>query len=98
MKCLRINKGKGQYINKSGKYVDLDQITKDDILYLLNVAVDEHSTFEMDDMKEIDIANPAHKIIYQNLSEKFAELLLQRSRFLDESQNIFKDALQKYKE
>lgn len=97
MKCLRIDHGKGQFIDKTGNYVDIDKMGKDDILYLLDVAIDEKEVFEMDDMAQNDIANPAHKVIYQNLSEKFADLLSQKKQFLDESENIFKDAIQKYK-
>lgn len=42
------------------------------------------------------IRNPAHKIIYQNLSDKFNELLSNKTQFLDESEALYKDALQKY--
>lgn len=47
-------------------------------------------------MDENQISNPAHKIIYQNLSDKFNELLSNKTQFLDESEALYKDALQKY--
>ncbi len=97
MKCLRIKNGIVQFRNDEGKYVEVDQIGKDDILYLLDVITDEDQEFDMDDYNENEIKNPAHKIIYQNLSEKFKELINNKSQFLDESEALYKDALQKYK-
>lgn len=97
MKCLKINNGKGQFLNKSGDYIDIDQIGKDDILYLLDVATDEGKQFEMDEYSESEIKNPAHRIIYHSLMEKFVELLKNKEQFLDESNAIYKEALQKYK-
>ena len=34
---------------------------KDDILHLLDIATDEEKDFEIDDMDENEISNPAHK-------------------------------------
>lgn len=96
MKCLKIENGRGHYLDKEGNYLEIDKMGKDDILFLLNFATDENETFEMDDPDESELSNPAHKIIYSNLYEKFSELLLNKSRFLDESEAIYKDALQKY--
>ena len=97
MKCLKINRGIAQFRNEEGKYVDVDQIGKEDILYLLDIATDEEKEFGMDDYNEIEIKNPAQKIVYQNLSDKFKELLTNKSQFLDESEALYKEALQKYK-
>ena len=96
MKCLKIENGRGHYLDKERNYLEIDKMGKDDILFLLNIATDENETFEMDDPDESELSNPAHKIIYSNLYEKFSELLLNKSRFLDESEAIYKDALQKY--
>lgn len=96
MKCLKIENGRGQYLDKEGCYQEIDKMGKDDILYLLNICTDENETYEMDNPDETEIVNPAHKIIYENLYEKFGELLSNKSRFLDESEALYKDALQKY--
>ena len=96
MKCLKIENGRGQYWDKAGNYVEIDKMGKDDILYLLNIATDENEMFEMDDPNETAIVNQAHKIIYLNLYERFTELLSNKTRFLDESEALYKDALQKY--
>jgi hypothetical protein len=74
----------------------IDKITKDDILSLLDLATDKEVVFEMDEITGDNLANPAHKIIYSNLYSKFAEILANRDRFLDESVTVYKDALDKY--
>ena len=61
---------------------------------LLNKAID--SDFEMDEYKEDILGNKAHQIIYKNIYEKFVTLLANKSRFKDESENLYKDALKKY--
>lgn len=96
MKCLKIENGRGYFINKDGEHVELDQMKKDDLLYLLDVATSDESVFEMDDMNQVEISNQAHKIIYQSLYDKFNELLLDKNRFLEESESVYKDALTKY--
>lgn len=96
MKCLKIENGKGYFLDKDSNYQEIDKMGKDDILYLLDVATNEKLEFEIDDMDENEISNPAHKIIYQNLRDKFVELLSNKTQFLDESEALYKEALQKY--
>lgn len=96
MKCLKIENGKGFFLDRDNNYQEIDKMGKDDILYLLDVATDEGVEFEIDDMDNNEISNPAHKIIYQNLRDKFNEFLSNKTQFLDESEALYKDALQKY--
>ena len=49
----------------------------------------------LDQMKK-EISNQAHQIIYSNLFEKFSDLLTNKNRFLDESEQLYREALQKY--
>lgn len=97
MKCLEIRNGKGFFFNKDGEMVELDKMKKDDLMYLLNIATDTDKSFEMDDIQLSNIENQAHKVIYENLYDKFQELLQNRTRFYDESIALYKDAMQKYK-
>lgn len=96
MKCLEIKNGKGYFCDSTGNMVELDKMKKDDLLYLLDIATNVEVTFEMDDMKMCKIENKAHKVIYENLYDKFHDLLENRTRFHDESTALYKDALQKY--
>lgn len=73
----------------------LDQITKDDLLKLIDLCVSD-PTFEMDSYDENLIHNKAHQIIYKNLYQKFDDLIKQRIRFSDEKSTLYKVAIEKY--
>ena len=95
---LKIENGKGYFINSNEEKCEIDTIRKEDILFLLDKATDSSVAFEMDSVSNNSIQNEAHKIIYQSLFRKFNELLSNKNRFLDESEALFKDAFQKYKD
>ena len=69
-----------------------------DILYLLSVATNSESEFEMDSLEDHELLNEAHKIIYRSLYSKFFELLSNKTRFIEESASTYKEALDKYQE
>jgi len=64
------------------------------LLNLLNSATSD--TFEMDTYSEEIMANKAHQIIYKNIHEKFLTLESMKSKFKDESESLYKEALDKY--
>jgi len=94
MKYLKIETGKGSFLKESGQWTELDQMGKDDLLFLLNKAIDDE--FEMDVYDVNLIQNKAHQIIYKYLYQKFDELKLNKSRFKDESEQLYKSAIEKY--
>lgn len=97
MKCLIIDKKSGWYCCLEGEEArPIDQITKDDILSLLDLATNKDIDFEMDEITEENLANPAHRIIYANLYSKLLEIFENRDRFFDESVSVYKNALEKY--
>ena len=96
MKCLKIENGKGLFLRNNGDMEQVDKMTKDDVLYLLNLATSSDEPFEMDSIGDQDVLNDAHKIIYRSLYSKFSELLENRTRFAEESASTYKDALEKY--
>lgn len=95
MKHLRIDSGKAQYTLDGQNWADIDTIQKSDILILVDHAL--RGDFSMDDYIRDQIKNPAHEIIYRNLHTKLHELTNKKERFHDESQQLYKDALQKYR-
>jgi len=94
MKYLKIEDNKGFYQLGVEDWREIDVISKDDLMKLLDKAID--SDFEMDEFKAEIIQNKAHQIIYRNLHEKFSELLGNKSRFKDESEQFYKSAIEKY--
>ncbi len=97
MKYLKIEDNKGFFLRPkegSTEWIEIDKINKDDLLYLLSNAIS--SDFEMDTYSEDNMANKAHQIIYRNIYEKFSNIESMRSKFKDESENLYKDAVEKY--
>ncbi len=97
MKYLKIDDNKAFYLKASEQetaWVEIDKINKDDLLTLLNSAIS--SDFEMDIYSEEILANKAHQIIYKNIFEKFTSLLTMKDKFKDESESLYKDAIEKY--
>ncbi|MBO4623367.1 MAG: hypothetical protein J5691_05700 [Bacilli bacterium] len=75
MKILKIENGEGLFINpakSSGnneEYLKIDQITKEDILAMLEFLIDNER--DMDECTQNNnIMNPAQKIIYENIYSK----------------------------
>lgn len=94
MKYLKIENNKA-FFNKEDAWVEIDLITKEDLENLLNCAVNE--SFELDDFDIALLGNKAHQIIYKHLYEKFNAFLQNKNRFIDEADNLYKEALAKYK-
>lgn len=97
MTYLKIEDNRGFFlkdINTPDDWTEIDKIEKEDLLKLLDYATEEE--FEMDEYSEDILGNKAHQIIYKNLYEKFNNFLGNKNRFKDETDNIFKEALDKY--
>lgn len=95
MKYLRINNNNGEFSVDGEHFVDIDNITKEQLLTLLDIALSEED-FEIDEYDADTISNPAHKIIYSNLYNKFTELLKNRQQFIDDVDDLYKEAYEKY--
>lgn len=98
MKYLKIENNKAYFIqemeNDVPRWVLVDQLTKEGIFFLLNKATT--GDFEMDEFREDILQNKAHQIIYKSLFEKFSDLVANKTRFKDESERLYKAAIEKY--
>src|SRR4051812_42105717 len=97
MKCLKIDNGLGEFSIDGSTYSPLDKIVKDDILKLLDIALDPEKDFEMDEYDSDLFTNPAHRVIYSNLYEKFVSLNVNKSQFTTEVDALYSEAFDKYK-
>jgi len=95
MKHLRITEGKGQYSIDGYNWTDMDKIDKSELLKLVNMALT--AEFIMEPYNKELIRNPAHEIIYRNIYAKLEELVTKKDRFKDESEQLYREAIQKYK-
>lgn len=94
MKCLLIENGKGYYSIDGENRFPLDQITKGDLLKMLDLIIDYDA--EMDEYDDNLIQHAAHKIIYRNLYAKLKDLSNNKTRFKDESSSLYRSAIERY--
>lgn len=97
MKYLKIENNKGHYLKTdigSSEWIEIDKISKDDLLSLLNKAVSDE--FEMDTYEEEKLGHKAHQIVYKSIYEKFEHLVDNKNTFKDECDGQFIDAINKY--
>lgn len=59
MKYLKIENNKGYLLNEKGTWIELDKVTKEDILFIVSKTLDEEG-FAMDQFIEENLQNPAH--------------------------------------
>ena len=95
MKYLKIEQNKGHFMSSEGTYLEIDKIDKNELMFLVNEAT-EKDEFDMDEYQESDIGNPAHKIIYKNIYDKFTNLLSNKTRFRDESSQLYTRSFEQY--
>jgi hypothetical protein len=96
MKLLKIEGNLGYYCNDQGAFVPIDKITKEDILKLVNLTLDDE-VVEFDEYKDEDIKNHAHQIVYKSIFEKLRGLRERRQAFKDESDRLYLKEYERYR-
>lgn len=94
MKYLKIENNTGHFSLDGQAWFPIDAINKDHLFTLIDKALMDD--FEMDEFRKEGLANQAHQIIYKNLYDKFNELKSNKNRFKDESEALYKSAIEKY--
>jgi hypothetical protein len=97
MKCLKIKDGKGEFSVDGANYLPLDQINKDHLMALLDIALDSEQEFEMDEYSSEVVTNAAHKVIYSNLFEKFKAVKANKEQFTTDIEGLYQESFNKYK-
>ena len=97
MKCLKINDGKGEFSVDGRTYHPLDEINRDNVMAMLDIALDPTQEFEMDEYDPDLVTNPAHKVIYGNLFDKFTAVNANKEHFTSEIDSLYQEAFNKYK-
>lgn len=96
MKLLKIENHMGFYHNESEQYTPIDKITKEDLLRLVNLTLQEDVEFDVYD--DNLIKNQAHQIVYKNVFEKLRSLKDRKKEFVDESERLYLKEYEKYRE
>lgn len=96
MKLLKIENSLGYYLDEAGDYVPVDKITKEQLLRLVNLALDED--VELDEYNDDQIHNQAHQIVYKSIYEKLHDLCKRREEFVDESERMYLQEYERYRD
>ncbi len=94
MKHLKIEDQKA-FFTRGENWMVVTDMNKEDLLNLAHAAIEEED-FETDKYDEALLPNPAHKIIYQQINSQLTDLHNRRTKFQEETRNIYKDAYNKY--
>ncbi|MAF56431.1 MAG: hypothetical protein CMK03_00610 [Ponticaulis sp.] len=96
MRILKVERGQGYFLSEKPEqqYQPIDEITKDDLLRLLTIVVENE--VEMDAPDKDQLTNQAHLIIYQSIQSKLDSMSQNKQKFRDESQRKFATELDKY--
>lgn len=96
MKLLRANSDQGFFLAKDGKYLVIDQITKEDLLRLVRSVLSDDAEFDAYD--EEVIKNQAHQVVYKSIYRNLQSLKKRRQEFIDESERLYLEDYKRYTE
>ncbi|EJG0716558.1 hypothetical protein ACIL2W_000958 [Vibrio parahaemolyticus] len=95
MQILKIDSsGCASFSTNGSDWEPIDRIGKEHLLELLDICI-EHEV-QMDEYIDADIKNPAHNIIYKNVYQKLLDFISNKQGFLDEVEDLYRGALEKY--
>ena len=97
MKLLKIEDRKGLFLSKDGEYLTVDKMTKENLLCLVDLALEHGSVCDLDEYNPEYLPNQAHQIIYKNVHDKIAQLAARKDEFLDQSERLYLDEYERYK-
>ncbi len=96
MKLLKIKDNLGYYRDDQGEFAPVDKITKEDLLRLVNLTLDEEVV--LDEYNDEDLNNQAHQIVYKSIFEKLRVLRERRQEFIDESERLYLQEYERYRD
>ncbi|MEM1446263.1 MAG: hypothetical protein AAGF84_09425 [Planctomycetota bacterium] len=97
MKLLKAENNQGHFLADNCEFCSIDKITKDDLLRLSELVLEEES-IELDPYTEDSIRNEAHRILYQNIISMLEGLRERRQEFVDQRDKLFQEAYATYRD
>ena len=96
MKLLRIDNSTGYYLAEKGGFAEVDKITKEDLLRLVDLTLQEEEV-EYDEYSDEELKNQAHQIVYKSVFEKLKGLRDRRKEFIDGSERLYLADYERYR-
>ena len=94
--AIKIDRDMGYYLDTEGSYAPVDKITKEDLLRLVDLTL--QNEIVLDEFSEDSIKNQAHQIIYKSIFEKLRDLRGRRQEFIDESERLYIQEYERYRD
>ena len=95
MKLLKIDNNQGYYLTAEGECAEVDKITKEDLLRLVALTLQEEDV-EYDEYSDETLKNQAHQIIYKSVFDRLKGLRERREEFIDESERLYLAEYERY--
>ncbi|WP_157134294.1 hypothetical protein [Photobacterium profundum] len=96
MKILKVEpNGIPQFTTNGFDWKNIDGVNKEDISLMLDLCINHDVILE--EYCATEIKNPAQKIIFTNIYNKFKDFIEDKASFKDQVDSLYKDALAKYK-
>lgn len=96
MKLLKIENGVGKFYSfERNAYVEITLISGETLLKLVDYVI-ENDDFEFDQYNKDEIKNTVQDIVYKDIFEKLNQLKDQKKSIVDEIENKYADASNKY--
>lgn len=98
MKILRIKNNKGEYSVNGDDYKNISEISKEDILLILSLIIDDSdSKLEFEQIDDTNsIPNDAEKIIYEKIYKKLLGVKKERQNIIEQVNKEIEPILTKY--
>lgn len=97
MMLLKIEKNIGKFSTDGINFIEIEKISKDDILKIFEKIINEESiTIEESNDEDKKINSPAQKIIYDNIYEKLNEIIDEKEEINAFDDDEYYIAMKKY--
>ncbi|MBR2744487.1 MAG: hypothetical protein IKE01_04240 [Clostridia bacterium] len=99
MTLLKIENNEGKFSIDGENFIEIEKISKDDILKIFEKVLDENSvTIEKSNEDDKKINSPAQKIIYDNIYDKINGIIKEKDDIKSFDEDEYYIAMNKYKE
>lgn len=99
MTLLKVENNKGKFSTDGLNFVEIEKISKDDILKIFEKVLNEDSIIiEESNDEDKKINSPAQEIIYDNIYEKVNEIINEKDEINSFDDDEYYIAIRKYQE
>lgn len=91
---LKINNNQGLFQKTDGEYEQIDKITKEDLLRMMENILENDT--EMEEYDEEKLKNQAHQVVYKSIYNNFKSLNDRKKEFKDNIERLYQEQYTKY--